>query len=52
MPSKSAFNKMVSAGLNLNNGKYNRYDTLERSDDLIRLFDILGSVRDQNNKPA
>ncbi len=52
MPSKSAFSKMVSAGLKLNNGKYNKYDTLETRDDLMQLFDILESVRDQNNKPA
>ncbi len=52
MPSKSDYDEMVSAGLNVTRGRFNKYDTLENTDDLVQLFAVLNSVKDKNNKPA
>lgn len=52
MPSRDAFNKMRSRGLNVDNNRFSRYDTLETSEDLEMLFTVLRSVRDANGRPA
>jgi len=52
MPSKDVYERLVSAGLKIENVWYNRYDTLETRNDLEQLFDVLYSVRDINNKPV
>lgn len=52
MPSKNVFNFLLSAGFNIGTGLYNRCETLETKEDLEELFDVLNSVRDNNNKPA
>jgi len=52
MPSNEAYSRMLAAGLNVGNRKWNRSDTLETSRDLEDLFHVLDSVRDSRNKPA
>lgn len=52
MPSREINKKMVSAGLNIEDNRFNNFDTIETTDDLEQLFDILYSSRDCNNKPA
>lgn len=53
MPSNEVFERFVAAGMDLTESDYNRVDTLESNDDLISLFEILNSFRDQNgNHPA
>lgn len=52
MPSKEVLHHIVSEGLNIGTGRYNRYDTLENHDDLQQLFEILFSVRDKDNMPC
>lgn len=52
MPSKNVYNQLLSVGLNVKTGRFNKYDTIETEEDLIQLFYVLTSVRDQNSKPA
>lgn len=55
MPSREAFQKLLSAGLNLTGGdglRYSLYDSLETSSDLELLYEVLNSSRDLNNNPA
>lgn len=52
MPSKGAYERLLSSGLQVGEGRFNRYDTLETSDDLEQLFDVLNSVKDKKNKPS
>ncbi|MGQ1785718.1 hypothetical protein [Saccharicrinis sp. GN24d3] len=51
MPSKEVYKKLTSAGLQLNDGRYN-FDTLATSKDLTALFDSLETVRDVNGNGA
>jgi hypothetical protein len=49
MPSRSAYGKLIKAGLNLNGGdglRYSLYDSLESKSDLEGLFHVLESFRD------
>jgi hypothetical protein len=52
MPSNEAYSRLLAAGLNVGNRKWNRSDTLETARDLEELFHVLDSVRDSRNKPA
>jgi hypothetical protein len=52
MPSNEAYSRMLAAGLNVGNRKWNRSDTLETSKDLEELFHVLDSVRDSRNRSA
>lgn len=55
MPSRSVYNKLLDAGLNLNGGdglRYSLYDSLEAQSDLELLFEVLDSCRDFNNASA
>jgi hypothetical protein len=52
MPSKKVFELLNNKGLNIDTGRFNRYDTLESEEDLELLYNTLRSVRDGNDKPA
>lgn len=50
MPSPEVYSKFIEKGLNLSGTSYNRIDSLESNDDLHRLFEVLLSFKDFNNK--
>jgi len=53
MPSPEVYNEFANRGLNLANSDYNRVDTIESNEDMIRLFEVLQSFRDHNgNHPV
>jgi len=52
MPSSTVYNRLLNAGINVDNHRYNQYDTLEDKDDLEQLFDLLLSVKDKRGNPA
>lgn len=52
MPSKKAFDKLLNAGIRVDNCHYCKYDSLESESDLSLLFDVLCSVKDKNENPA
>lgn len=51
MPSGEVLDELKKAGLRINSGRFNN-DTLETSDDLEQLFNVLDSVRDSKGRPA
>ena len=52
MPSIDAYNYLIKHGYRVNEGFFERYDSLESSDDLEVLYEVLGSVKDSHNNPA
>jgi hypothetical protein len=52
MPSRKVFELLINKGLNIDTGRFNRYDTLESAEDLELLYDTLRSVRDLKDGPA
>lgn len=52
MPSIEVYERLVNAGLKVGHRIWNRFDTLESTKDLEQLYEVLDSVRDQNNNPA
>lgn len=55
MPSRAVYQKLLKAGLGLNDGdgeRYSLYDSLESSIDLASLFQVLVSHKDHNGSPA
>ena len=55
MPSKTTYNVLKKAGIDIETGdnlRYNRNDTLASSDDLTLLFDLLRSVKDKTGRPV
>jgi hypothetical protein len=53
MPSNEAYSRFISKGLNLSKTNYNCIDTLECNDDLMELFDVLRSFKDNyGNHPV
>jgi hypothetical protein len=52
MPSLPAYTALLKAGLKVDQSRFTRYDTLEDSDDLSNLFEILMSVKDAFGRPA
>lgn len=55
MSSRTAYTRLLNAGLNLNGGdglRYSLYDSIESASDLEPLYDILYSNRDYKNTPA
>ena len=52
MASKDAYNYFLLKGLPVDKCPYNSFDALECNEDLERLFDVLGSVKDVNGNPA
>jgi len=54
MPSKKTFDNLVDAGIDLLSDegfRYNKYDSLETSEDLISLFEVLSSSKDSTGRP-
>ena len=52
MPSKDVYNQLLRDGYNVDRDLFSRYDSLERSEDLAALFDVLQSFKDINGRPA
>lgn len=52
MPSREVYEKLSAGGLNVGTSRFNMFDTLETSQDLLKLFETLDSVKDINNRPA
>jgi hypothetical protein len=52
MPSKSAYQRCLAAGYPVDTDPYTRFDSLESSEDLERLYEVLASVRDDRGRPA
>ena len=52
MPSREVYEEMLKRGLRVDRDPYCRYDNLATAEDLEALFDVLGSVRDKNGRPA
>lgn len=50
--SKDHFEKLLNAGIPVDKSAYNRFDTIERSEDLEELFDVLTSVKDKTGRHA
>jgi hypothetical protein len=53
MPSRKIFNKLVVAGLPIENDVFNKYDNLASKDDLCCLLDVLSKFKDHaGNNPV
>lgn len=52
MPSTNAREAMIQEGLNISNDRFDKYDTLANEEDLERLFEVLGSIRDRSGSHA
>ena len=52
MPSLTAYDYLIKHGYRVNEGFFERYDSLESNEDLEALYEILISVKDSHNKPA
>ncbi|MDW7761972.1 MAG: hypothetical protein SCM96_15195 [Acidobacteriota bacterium] len=53
MPSRDVYQKCLAAGYGVDKIKIEKYDSLESEDDLIRLFEVLSSFKDQKgNHPV
>jgi hypothetical protein len=54
MPSINSFTNLTNAGIDLlsdEGSRFNKYDSLATSDDLLSLFDLLNSVKDSTGRP-
>ena len=52
MPSKSVYSKLQADGCHPESDPYMKFDALESDQDLMSLFDLLRSVRDQHGRHA
>ncbi len=52
MPSKEIYSKFISKGFNISGSDYNRLDSIESSDDLTHLYDVLHTHKDSVGNPA
>lgn len=52
MPSLQAYERLLKAGVPIQNSYFDRNDTLARAEDLKMLFDVLTSVKDANGRSA
>ncbi len=52
MPDLSTFVKLKQNGIPVENFDFDKFDSLESSEDLEALFDVLNSVRDKNGNPV
>ncbi|MBE0675503.1 MAG: hypothetical protein IH591_12655 [Bacteroidales bacterium] len=52
MPSERTFNQLLSNGIPVDKGAFDKYDTLADKDDLELLFEVLSSVRDKYGHSA
>lgn len=51
-PSREVYDTFLREGVRVDNDAYCRYDGLATKEDLMRLFEVLQSVRDKNGRPA
>ena len=49
---KKAYEALKQKGLNVDDKRYDKVDTLESNEDLALLFEVLNSVKDKNGEPA
>ena len=52
MPSRRVYENLVSKGVTVDKLHIDKYDSLEGTEDLEALFNVLNSFKDINNKPA
>lgn len=52
MPSKDAYNALLTKGIRVDNCHYCSNDSLETGNDLSALFEVLGGMKDKNGNPA
>lgn len=52
IPSAEKYKKLLENGIPVDNSPYNRFDTIERKEDLEALFEILLSFKDKNGRNA
>ena len=52
MPSKESYERLLQKGVPVDKSVYNRFDSLERNQDVEALMEVLDSVRDKNGRPA
>lgn len=52
VPNKEVYKRLIEEGIRMEQSHYSKYDTLESSDDVEGLLDVLDSVRDSNGSPA
>jgi len=52
MPSRQVYEKLLGAGIPVDNNRFTRNDTLADKEDLENLFEVLCSVKDLNRNPA
>jgi hypothetical protein len=52
LASKTARENLRRQGLDIDHSRFSMYDTLETSDDMNALYEVLSSVKDKHNKPA
>jgi hypothetical protein len=52
MPSKEVYETLLNLGIRVDKLSYTRYDSLASEDDLVMLFEVLDSVKDNNANPA
>jgi len=52
MPSRKVYEDLLSEEIEVHKHYFDRNDSLESSEDLSKLFDVLDSFRDINNNPA
>jgi hypothetical protein len=55
MPSREAFDSLEKRGIDFSSDdgfRYNKFDTIETSEDLFSLFDVLSSVKDKEGRHA
>lgn len=52
MPSKEDYNYLLSKGVEVDKNYFDKNDSLESSEDLERLFEVLSSVKDRNGNHA
>jgi hypothetical protein len=52
MPNKETYNKLLSKGIPVDKSRYSKFDSLENSIDLERLFEVLNKVKDNHGNFA
>ena len=52
MPSREVYEKLLSKGIPVDKYYFDKYDSLETSEDLSSLFEVLSGSRDINSNPA
>jgi hypothetical protein len=50
MPSREAYDHLLTKGIRVDRCPYNRFDCLEHTDDLKHLFEVLSAVKDKHGR--